>query len=249
MAGEDELVAHVKLKVAGEPVHARFVVPKGPAGPRQLLPLAQQTADLVVGVAERAEERQGRTISCAAGCGACCRQLVPIAPSEARHLAALVEELPEPRRSQIRERFAAAVRRLSQTEWMDTLRHPERLADEQTTPLGLAYFRLGIPCPFLEQESCSIHPHRPIACREHLVTSPPVHCAEQTPKQVRGVALPVRVSRVLRHMDQRQDGSAPPWIPLVLALEWVANHPEEPPPRSGPQWLEEFIACLTGGTR
>ena len=39
--------------------------------------------------------------------------------------------------------------------------------------LGREYFQLGIPCPFLEEESCSIYHDRPITCREYLVTSPP----------------------------------------------------------------------------
>jgi Fe-S-cluster containining protein len=34
-----------------------------------------------------------------------------------------------------------------------------------------------MPCPFLEDESCSIHPDRPLVCREYLVTSPAELCA------------------------------------------------------------------------
>jgi hypothetical protein len=33
------------------------------------------------------------------------------------------------------------------------------------------YFLQGVACPFLEAESCGIHPDRPLACREYLVTS------------------------------------------------------------------------------
>lgn len=246
MSGVHQRVAQVRLRIGEESVDARIPVHAGPMQPWQLLPVVQQVTDLVVSVAERAEQRAGRTISCAAGCGACCRQLVPIAPSEARYIAALVDRLPEPRRSQIRQRFAAAVQRLSETGLIETLRHPERLADEQATALGLDYFRLGIPCPFLEQESCSIHPERPLACREHLVTSPPVHCAEQTPQKVQGVELPVKVSRVLRQFDQQCDRTTTPWVPLILALQWVAEHLSEPPSQPGPALLQQFINRLTG---
>ena len=37
----------------------------------------------------------------------------------------------------------------------------EHLNDEEYTALATAYFQQQIPCPFLEDESCSIHAERP----------------------------------------------------------------------------------------
>ncbi len=58
-----------------------------------------------------------------------------------------------------------------------------RRASRTKTPSRSArrYFHLGIACPFLEDESCSIHADRPISCREYLVTSPAVNCADPKP--------------------------------------------------------------------
>ena len=53
-------------------------VPAGPTKLDDLLPLLQILSDNVVAAAEREGERQGKCISCTKGCGACCRQLVPI---------------------------------------------------------------------------------------------------------------------------------------------------------------------------
>jgi hypothetical protein len=36
------------------------------------------------------------------------------------------------------------------------------------------------------------------------------------------------------------------WVPLVLALEWVATIPDAPPSRSGPDLLGELMRHLTG---
>jgi hypothetical protein len=60
------------------------------------------------------------------------------------------------------------------------------------------------------------------------------------------VKLPAKVSRVLRQMDGEAYAAsgAPAWIPLVLALEWAADHPEEPPPRPGPELLQSFVDVL-----
>ena len=116
-----------------------------------------------------AVERSGASISCRAGCGACCRQVVPITETEARHVRDLVEAMPEPRRQQIRERFAAGRQRLEDAGLLETFQHPTEIPDRVAA--GMEYFRLGIACPFLEDESCSIHPDRPLSCREYLVAN------------------------------------------------------------------------------
>ncbi len=245
---EDQLIAQCQFKIGDQPVHAKFTVPRGSTRRRQLLPLMQATTDLFVAAAETQEAKEGRKVSCTEGCGACCRQLVPIAPSEAHQITALVDGLPEPRRSQARERFAAAAQRLTESGLIDELRHPERVVDERVIPLGVTYFWLSIACPFLEEESCSIHADRPLACREYLVTSAPACCAEQAPGTVRGVHLVAKVSRVLRQMERQAYGAEASWVPLILALEWVVGHPGEPPPRPGPELLREFMERLTGQT-
>jgi Fe-S-cluster containining protein len=246
MTPNEQAVAHLGLKIGEQRISVSVSVPKGPATLREMLPAAQELTNAVVAAAEAAVAAEGRKISCTAGCGACCRQLVPIAPSEAHHLAALVERLPEPRRSQVRERFAAAISRLTQAGLIDALRHPERLDEAMVTPFGLEYFRQGIPCPFLEQESCSIHPERPLACREHLVTSPAAYCADPSPKKVEGVMLPIKLSRVLRQLDQASHPAAPPWLPLILSLEWAAQDSAKPLARPGPVWLRQFVERMTG---
>lgn len=52
-------------------------------------------------MAENSEQAAagGRVVSCRKGCGACCRQLVPLAWSEAYQPGELVNALPEPRRT------------------------------------------------------------------------------------------------------------------------------------------------------
>ena len=68
---------------------------------------------------------------------------------------------------------------------------------------------MGVPCPFLEDESCSIHPERPLVCREYLVTSPAALCAGPTQEGVTPVAVP-KVSMAARGLqdDRRRLVSA-----------------------------------------
>jgi Fe-S-cluster containining protein len=231
--------ATIRLSLGGEPVGLEVSVPAGPTHAGQLLPVFQGLTDVVVGVAVRAAKRAGHAISCQKGCGACCRQLVPLSESEARAVARLVEALPAPRRAEVRARFAAAGRRLAAAGLAEQLRHPGPATREALRPLGLA-------CPFLEDESCSIHPDRPLACREYLVTSSAEACARPTAETVRTVPLPAGVAAAVRAVDRQPAAGGAGWVPLVLALEWAAEHPEEPPARPGPALLQEVFARLAG---
>ena len=42
-------------------------------------------------------------------------------------------------------------------------------------------------------------------------------------------------------IDERATTDYSGWIPLILALDYVANYPVEPPPRPGNEWVEEFF--------
>jgi Fe-S-cluster containining protein len=174
--------------------------------------------------------------------------MVPISESEAWALARLVDAMPEPRRSDVRARFSEACRQLTEAGLPEKLAAVPGASGEEMRPIGLAYFHLGIACPFLEDESCSIHPDRPVACREYLVTSPAQECARPTPETVRTVPMPAAVGSAVRALDKQNAGGRPGWLPLAFALEWAAAHPEEPASRPGTVLMQEFFKRLTGKT-
>jgi Fe-S-cluster containining protein len=224
-----------KLKTA-------ITVPASPTHLRQLLPLANLLADAVTGMAEQALEKQGQKISCKKGCAACCRSMVPVSEVEARSFGELVDCLPEARRNQVVERFAEALHHLEQTGLLDKLRTREQWSEAEYKKISVQYFLHGIACPFLEDESCSIYADRPASCREFLVTSAPEKCSLPTNEEVAIVKLPFRVMSALARFDPvPPPGEHIRWVPLVLVLEWAAEHPEEGPPRPGPEWVRELF--------
>ena len=75
--------------------------------------------------------------------------------------------------------------------------------------LGLRYFALGIPCPFLEAESCSIYTERPLVCREFLVSSPPENCAAPTAETVQVIPVEPKVSTALAALGAAPGTPAP----------------------------------------
>lgn len=238
-----------QVKLSGDDweIETRVTVPAGPTRARDLLPLFQAMSDAIVDAAVGVVEQQGGAISCKKGCGACCRMMVPISQVEARHIRQVVEELPEPRRTEIRARFADARHRLDAAGLTDRLQHTEQWNENDYTEVAGAYFRLGIACPFLEDESCSIHPQRPVTCREYLVTSPAEWCSRVEPPQtVSRVRIPLRVFNAVARLEA--PGSVhmhESFVPLVLAPEWAESHPDEAAPRPGPVVLREFLDHLS----
>ncbi len=230
------------LTISGTKVELEVTVPANPVRLTKMLPIFQQLTNAVVGVGVSNAEAAGEQISCTKGCGACCRQLVPIAESEAYQLQELVQEMPEPRRATILARFAAAKKTLQQTNLLTKILFPGELSVEEKRRLGLEYFQQGIACPFLEDESCGIHPDRPLACREYLVTSPAANCAAPAAETVHCVAMPGSVSRVVQKLAATREVY---WVPLILALDWAGEHPDQTSPRSGPEWLQTVFKQLT----
>jgi Fe-S-cluster containining protein len=237
-------VVTVRLRVHDTTVEARAEVPDGPTSVASIVPFLRSVTEAVVEVATDAVVASGKPISCRAGCGACCRQLVPISVAEAHLLAELVQAMPPARRAAVEARFAHALEALAAGGVLDDLR---ALAHEREAEamhrVGLRYFAQGVACPFLEDESCSIHPQRPLACREYLVTSPPAGCAAPEESTIERVLIPRDVSRALYRLGDGSDAPKDRWVPLVLALEWVAAH-ETLPMRSGREIIEAFFAQL-----
>src|SRR6185369_9924544 len=216
-------VVTVRLKVHDTTVEARAEVPEGEASVASLVPFLRSMTEAVVEVATDAVVATGKPISCRAGCGACCRQLVPISVAEAHLLAELVQAMPEPRRAAIEERFARVLETLATSGLLEEVRALARERDpEAMHRLGLRYFAQGVACPFLENESCSIHPQRPLACREYLVTSPAESCAAPEENTIERVLVPRDLSRALYRIGDGSEAPQDRWVPLVLALEWVA---------------------------
>ena len=241
----ETMTADLALAGGGWQFRAKITVPSSPTRLRVLLPMVQSLTDQVVGADAKVVNQHGHHISCKKGCGACCRQLVPIAEEEARRIRDLIEALPEPRRTEVRRRFREARRRLDEAGLLEPLRGTEESDRANSLSFSLTYFAQGIPCPFLEEGACSIYNDRPLICREYLVTTPAANCARPTPETVRCVPLPFQLSIALKRLQEGpQAERLVRWVPLILAPEWAEAHPEEPAARPGPLWVNALVEHL-----
>ncbi|HNU07734.1 MAG TPA: YkgJ family cysteine cluster protein [Pyrinomonadaceae bacterium] len=242
------ITGNVTLTVNGQPLELQMTVPATPVKPQRMLPIFQRMTDSFVEMGASAAQARGQNVSCRAGCGACCRQMVPVAEIETHRLAEVVAAMPEPQRSEVYERFDRALAELAETDIFERMSEWEGLKPDDRERIVREYFKLNIPCPFLEDESCSIHQERPVSCREYLVTSPAEHCAELSPEKIRRIEIPVKPSTPLRHLGQTNRVVGADFIPLVLALRWVEKNPDRFHEKSGEEWMADFFRILTNKT-
>ncbi len=213
--------ATFSLPVAGVRLEASVQLPAGRTTLTQLLPIIQNLENAILGRVAEEAAAAGSPISCRAGCGACCRQMVPVSLFEAEALTEWMRSLPEERQKELAERFHRALSALRDAGVIDKILKDEwTLEEERTTQLAIDYFHAHVACPFLENESCTIHPIRPLACREYLVVSPPELCEDPSVHDVMGVQLPLKLSRVLHSFGQELERDPRGWIPLVFLLAW-----------------------------
>lgn len=242
----------IELRIGRERIRLSAQIPETSIALLDLLPLIRSLADLVTQVATREAQALGRPVRCGPGCGACCRQLVPVSPPEALALSRTVGALEPGHRARVLERFSGNRERLTESGLEGQLRQALSQGDggrDSRRTLGLAYFALSLPCPFLEQESCSIHPQRPLACREYLVSSDPVHCAQPDAETLEVVEMPRRLSVLLSQLAASKIPGQPDWIPLTLALDETLFDAESlaNPIGPGPAIFEQLITLLANG--
>lgn len=227
MAEMAHSTATLRLTVGDLRIVHPVTVPSGPVEAAAIVPALQGLVNAVVAAAEA-----GKTVSCRKGCGACCRQLVPVSLSEGERLLRVVDAMPAERREALQARFAAAEAAIKGA----GLDQRQGRSDRD---LSAAYFALGLPCPFLEDESCSIHRERPLVCREYLVSSPAELCAGPAQEGVTPLPVP-KVSLAARGLQDEADD----WFPLALLMAWRRTRPRRTTRRTGPEWVQRFLRQL-----
>jgi Fe-S-cluster containining protein len=235
------------LTVGDGRVDISTMVPLRQMNLTELLPVLHSIEKAIIDDSVEQIEAAGMKISCKAGCGACCRQLVPLSIFEAEALSDWIRTLPVERQQELEQRFHRVLLELRDAGMLERIVAREWLTDEVTRDLmGAEYFRLGLACPFLENESCSIHPIRPLSCREYLVTSPAELCVEPLRNKVTGVMLPVKLSRALFRMGRESEADLVGLIPLVFLMAWMKGgvRPGAAYTGLGPEVLYEVVKRL-----
>lgn len=253
MSDEEWVTGTVAFAVRGIPIQMELKVPAAPVKPQRMLPVFQNMADMFVDLSTGGMTGAGVNVSCKAGCDACCYHPVPISETELYNLAELVENMPEPRRSEVKQCFSDAVKHFESIGWFEKIKEagknsatdePDRAA-EQVNELALEYIKEHVACPFLENRSCSIYEKRPLVCREYMVTSPAENCYKPTAETIKKVQIFVHTSKSLRRVGTTGNFKGMGGIPLIRALELAEKVPDRLEEKTGQQWMVEFFENLT----
>lgn len=214
------------LRIDGAPLRIDAPMPPSRGRLDELLPAMRAIDNAAIGRAIEKAQATGKAVACAKGCSACCRaQPVPVAPPEAMALLLLVKAMPAQRRAQVEARFDDAARRLHAAGLADAfLQRAPDLDAASARALAQAYFRLGLACPFLQDDACGIHPQRPFVCRQYLVTSDPALCADPFANQAEVVPMPLHPATALLAAAESALGMPQHTVPLTLALEYARRH-------------------------
>jgi Fe-S-cluster containining protein len=241
----EELVSgQIKFTLKGEKIELNLSVPAKPVKLTRMLPVFQSMTNKFVDIGIDSLSKT-ETISCTKGCGACCKQPVPISEVEAHHLTELVESLPEPKKTAIKEKFAAAHEFLNQKKWFEKMENFVKLEMRERQETAMEYFSYNIDCPFLEEGSCSIHLDRPLACREYLVTSPAENCSQPTLETVKPVKLISKLSDVLRGISSSETNRKPNFLVMAQALDFAKKNQNQLPEKPGEAWMQDFFVGLS----
>ncbi|MDR4471181.1 MAG: YkgJ family cysteine cluster protein [Nitrospira sp.] len=230
---DQPLVEHFEISLrtpCGE-VSTAVGVPTSVVPVTAILPLMRSLGEEVQALELTRVRQTGHTVSCQKGCAACCRMLVPISAPEAFALANRIDRLDQPERDRLLTKLDLAQQQLAQagilTQLSALAESSDSPSDEAIEPLNKAYYALRMPCPFLDNEACSIYEDRPAACRELAVTSPATDCQDMTSRTIRPVPVAVRISTTLSLLWGDLTGTVPRLIPLPLAVDWAKRHQRE----------------------
>lgn len=233
----------IPITIAGALHYLKVNVPDENTQQTVLLPALWDLMQIIEDVAISKIKEEGKLVSCKKGCGICCNQLVPISQIEARYLSQHLNQMPKSKREKLQARFDEIYARCEQSGILEKILN-SHIYNGSSMDLGLEYFNMGQPCPFLENNCCSIHKKRPLSCREYLVTNPPANCAHPRKENIQSVPIPVRLSNVLSQLHEPHSDYPHKWVPLSLTPFWVARHPQKPVLRHSTEWVDEAMNML-----
>jgi Fe-S-cluster containining protein len=199
----------------------------------EIVPFVHFIADQIV---KTAIDHSSLPITCGKGCGVCCNQLVPLSIPEVFFIVEQLRVMPPQERFPILSRFDVTEKQLIASNFIQTLRTIDQIRNDRT--IAEHYFNMNIQCPFLDEQSCTIHPWRPVVCREFNALSEPKLCADPFNNKISSISYIQRPSSILAKLFSMITDTAPTLIPMPLLFESFEQHQKH----STTTWQSTFLA-------
>ncbi len=239
------------LVVLGESLCFDVAVNRRSARLQDMVPLARTVASRISRATTDSLERAGRTIACTKGCHACCGYMVALSVPEVFRLRQDVQDMPVWQREIILRQSVESAGRILDRRPSRTIGGVGERTDARITVNRISrwYGRLGLPCVFLSDGTCTVYSDRPLVCREHLVEGASESCDLRSSEMPQVVRQPVSVVEAFARLTSELEGLPIESIMLPFALAWAQDNVKRSE-RTWPalQMVERFFAILNGMT-
>lgn len=136
--------------------------------------------------------------------------------------------MPEERRAVLLRRFESHVEQLRSAGLVEEYFRPRHELNAQSAlAIARRYIQLGLVCPFLEDDSCSIYADRPFVCRQYLVRSDPELCSRPLDTAIDVLPLQLKPATALLSALGSLTGKPQATIPLALLFEYLRRNSSE----------------------
>lgn len=197
------------------PVHLKIGVKPKPARLSDMVPLARDLSDKLCSLTV-----EHTAVSCQKGCSNCCSYLVPLSIPEVFRLREELSIMESDTAAYILNACFACKEKIFNSPAFKKIHVHDSL---DIAAINRWYAELRMPCPFLSKGICSIYRKRPLACREHMVTSAPQLCRSDPENFPEIAELPVSVLEALGQVSAELEQSEVEALILPLAFTGIEN--------------------------
>jgi len=212
----------------------------------EIVPLARAVSDTVCRALIDSSAGDGQPVQCRKGCSDCCSYLVPLSIPEVFRLWEELSAMGEDAASGVLNRCFACEEKILDASTLGKL----CIGDSFEAPkISRWYAQLQMSCPFLSHGLCRIYQQRPLACREHLVTSAAALCKSSPENTPQTLDMPVSTLEALGQLAAELEQSEVEAVMLPLAFTGIENGLD----RSRRTWpaiqlVERFLGILNNTT-
>jgi len=236
-----------ELDIFGEPASFDIRIAQKQARLSDIIPLARMLSKKLTHIVVDRVHRNGEFVPCCKGCSACCNYLVPLSIPEVFRLREEVLNMPAEQRRRVLQSCLDTAKIIlnEKPKEFDINELAKTESQIQTSQISKWYADLKRTCPFLSNGVCTSYEHRPVACREHIVTGSPLLCEVELTDESQIVQMPVSVLDCLGQLSAELEQTDIEAVILPLALPWALLNIE----RSKRTWptitmVERFVEIL-----
>jgi Fe-S-cluster containining protein len=217
-----------ELDIIGRSTRFSICVAQKQARLSDITPLARMlSTKLAMKVLDKLRSN-GKFVPCRKGCSACCNYLIPLSVPEAFRMREEVLAMPTEQGRALSQSFLDTAKIIlnEKPKIFAINESAEASCQIQINELSKWYTSLKLTCPFLSNNLCTSYEHRPVACREYIVTGSALLCNDEWSDESQAVQMPISILECLGQLAAELEQSDIEAVMLPLALPWVQENLE-----------------------